>query len=414
MLVLKYGGSTLSTPQKIKQVAAQIADLSLSGEEVVVAVSAMGQTTNDLIQLARAVAQTPARRELDMLLTTGERVTASLLAIALNDLKVPSVSLTGSQAGVLTDDSHSAARILNITGVRVREELAKKKVVILAGFQGVSPRTKEITTLGRGGTDLTAVAMAIFLKADRCEILKDVDGVFNADPKVFPEAKMITELSHAELSELSFLGAKMIHSRAAQLAEANNVPLWIGSTNRLTGTSVNMNDTTKGEVSMKSDSSEKQRLGPQSPQPQPLPKFEAAIALAITGHKWVLEVSSALPFSEIRSLFDGLELPEADLLWSSLNESALSKSFWSFPQDISPEVFRLLGEQVQLRKLSSVSLFGSLLNQRKTINTIEDLCAQRKIKPVGWNLQPRSLTILVKPDDAQDLQALFFQTFFQE
>jgi aspartate kinase len=188
-------------------------------------VSAMGKTTDQLIQMAYQVSPTPNRRELDMLLTTGERVSMSLMSMALSDLGVPAISFTGSQAGVMTDDSHSAARILDVRPIRVREELDRGRVVVLAGFQGVNPATREITTLGRGGSDTTAVAMAAALKAERCEIIKDVDGICSADPRIVPDAKPLRRVDFASLSEMCFFGAKILHFRSVELAQNQSVPL---------------------------------------------------------------------------------------------------------------------------------------------------------------------------------------------
>ncbi len=177
LIVQKYGGATLSDPDKIKKIAQRIFNLYQSGGKIVVVVSAMGQTTNQLIELAHQVSKRPPLRELDMLLSVGERISMALLSMALNDLGCPAISFTGSQAGILTDDAHINANIIDVKAFRVEEALKENKVVILAGFQGVSQKTKEITTLGRGGSDITAVAVAGYLKAERCEILKDVDCV---------------------------------------------------------------------------------------------------------------------------------------------------------------------------------------------------------------------------------------------
>lgn len=218
IIVQKYGGSSVATPEQIISIAKKIHQLKSNGHQVLAVVSAMGNTTDQLSKLAYQVSKAPIRRELDMLLSTGERVACSLLSMALNDLGCVSISFTGSQAGILTDDTHSNAQILDIKPVRVEEELKKNKVVVIAGFQGVSPQSKEITTLGRGGTDLTAVAMAHYFKAERCEILKEVDGVFSGDPNIVADAKQIPELSYEALQEMTFWGAKMLHHRASELA----------------------------------------------------------------------------------------------------------------------------------------------------------------------------------------------------
>jgi aspartate kinase len=217
----------LETPAKIRAVARSLADLHSRGHRVVVIVSAMGKTTDQLIQMAYQVSPTPNRRELDMLLTTGERISMSLMSMALSDVGVPAISFTGSQAGVMTDNSHSSARILDVRPIRVCEELNHGRVVVLAGFQGVDPVTREITTLGRGGSDTTAVAMAAALKAKRCEIIKEVDGICSADPRIVPDAKPLRRVDFASLSEMCFLGAKILHFRSVELAQSQDVPLVI-------------------------------------------------------------------------------------------------------------------------------------------------------------------------------------------
>ncbi|MBR0711622.1 aspartate kinase [Bradyrhizobium liaoningense] len=225
IIVQKYGGVCLETPAKIRAVARSLADLQGRGHRVVAIVSAMGTTTDQLIEMAHQVSPTPNRRELDMLLTTGERISMSLMSMALSDLGVPAISFTGSQAGVMTDDSHSSARILDVRPIRVLEELDRGRVVVLAGFQGVNPATREITTLGRGGSDTTAVAMAAALKAERCEIIKEVDGICSADPRIVPDARPLRQVDFASLSEMCFWGAKILHFRSVELAQSQDVPL---------------------------------------------------------------------------------------------------------------------------------------------------------------------------------------------
>jgi aspartate kinase len=223
-IVQKYGGVCLESPEKIKQVAKSVATLAREGHGVVVVVSAMGKTTDQLVKLAYETSANPSRRELDMLLTTGERVSMALMSMALQDLGCRAISFTGSQAGVLTDDSHSNARIVDIRPIRIQEELGKGSVIVLAGFQGVNPVTKEITTLGRGGTDTTAVAMAAKLSA-QCEIIKEVEGICSADPKLVAKAKSLPTLTYSALREMCFWGAKVLHYRSVALAEEMNVPL---------------------------------------------------------------------------------------------------------------------------------------------------------------------------------------------
>ncbi len=226
-IVQKYGGVCLETPEKIRAVARSLADLHNRGHRVVAIVSAMGKTTDELIRAAYQVSPHPNRRELDMLLTTGERISMSLMSMVLSDLGAPAISFTGSQAGVMTDESHSSARILDVRPTRVLEELGRGRIVVLAGFQGVNPRTKEITTLGRGGSDTTAVAMAAALKAECCEIIKEVDGICTADPRIVANAKPLRRLDFASLSEMCFWGAKVLHFRSVELAQSQNIPLFL-------------------------------------------------------------------------------------------------------------------------------------------------------------------------------------------
>ncbi len=228
LIIQKYGGATLSNPEKIKQVALRIAETKNQNKNIVAIVSAMGETTNQLLALANQVSKNPSPRELDMLLSVGERTSMALLTMALNDVGCEAISFTGSQAGILTDDSHIDANIIDVKAFRVSEALQKNKVVILAGFQGVSPITKEITTLGRGGSDTTAVAMAAHLNASHCEILKDVDSIFTADPKVVTGAKPIHQLNYEQLIEMTLLGAKFLHSKSASMAKEKNVKIYVG------------------------------------------------------------------------------------------------------------------------------------------------------------------------------------------
>jgi len=228
-LVQKYGGTSVDGPERIRAVARRIADSRAAGAAMVVVVSAMGDSTDDLIALARRVSPRPSRRELDMLLSTGERVSMALLAMALHDLGLEAISFTGSQSGILTDESHSNARIVSITPGRIRAELERGRVVIVAGFQGVSPVTREITTLGRGGSDTTAVALAAAFAPARCEIYSDVDGVFTADPRVVPGARVLDRLSYRACSALAHLGGRVLHARCVDLAAREHVPLVVRS-----------------------------------------------------------------------------------------------------------------------------------------------------------------------------------------
>ncbi len=228
-VVMKFGGSSVADPEKIKLVARRFVDAKRRGRSVVGTVSAMGKTTDQLIDLAGEVSPTPDPRELDMLLSTGERIACALVAMAIHDLGEEAVSLTGSQAGILTDASHTKAKIREIRGDRIRSALAEGKIVLVAGFQGFSRDTMEITTLGRGGTDATAVALAAAL-GGACEIYSDVPGVFTADPRIVPEARKLAVVSYEEMLEMSASGAKVLMLRSVELARNHGVRVHARST----------------------------------------------------------------------------------------------------------------------------------------------------------------------------------------
>ncbi|QYJ03686.1 aspartate kinase [Nocardioides panacisoli] len=239
IVVQKYGGSSLSDADAIKRVARRITEAKKAGNDVVVAVSAMGDSTDELLDLADQVSPMPPARELDMLLTSGERISMALVAMAIADLGYTARSFTGSQAGVITDSMHGEAKIIDVTPGRITEAIGDGHIVIVAGFQGVSQDTKEITTLGRGGTDTTAVALAAALDADVCEIYTDVDGVFTADPRIVPSAKKLDTVTFEEMLELAANGAKVLHLRSVEYARRHFLPIHVRSSfSELKGTTV--------------------------------------------------------------------------------------------------------------------------------------------------------------------------------
>jgi aspartate kinase len=230
LFVQKYGGSSVADAESIKRVAKRVVDTRRAGHDVVVAVSAMGDTTDELLDLASQVAPIPAPRELDMLLSSGERISMALLAMAIHSMGFEARSFTGSQAGMITDSTHGDARIVDVTPVRLREALDEGAIVIVAGFQGFNRDTRDITTLGRGGSDTTAVALAAALQADVCEIYSDVDGIFTADPRVVPRAQKLTHVSSEEMLELAANGANVLYIRAVEYARRHGVPIHARST----------------------------------------------------------------------------------------------------------------------------------------------------------------------------------------
>ena len=229
LIVQKFGGSSVADAEGLKRVASRIVATKKSGHQVVVVVSAMGDTTDELIDLANQVSPLPNGRELDMLLTAGERISMALLAMAISNLGHEARSFTGSQAGIITTSTHGKARVIDVTPGRIQEALKEGAIAIVAGFQGVSQDTNDITTLGRGGSDTTAVALAAALEADVCEIYTDVDGIFSADPRVVPSAKKLSTVTYDEMLELAASGAKVLHLRCVEYARRFDLPIHVRS-----------------------------------------------------------------------------------------------------------------------------------------------------------------------------------------
>jgi len=228
LIVQKFGGSSVANVQRIQSVAKRVAGYKKKDNDVVVVVSALGDTTDELVTLAEKITSEPSEREMDMLLSTGEQISVALLAMALHQLKCEAISFTGAQVGIITDTSHTRARIIKINCDKIREELKKGKVVIVAGFQGVTSE-QDITTLGRGGSDLTAVALAKELAADECEIYTDVEGIYTTDPRIEPKAKKLFEITYDEMLEMASLGAQVMQARSIEVAKKFDVPIHVRS-----------------------------------------------------------------------------------------------------------------------------------------------------------------------------------------
>lgn len=385
ILVQKYGGVCLATPEKIKQVARHVKSLVDSGHRMVVVVSAMGPTTDELISLAHQVSEKPNQRELDMLLTAGERISMSLMSMALSDLGVASISFTGSQAGVMTDHSYSNARIIDVRPIRVEEELAKDKVVVLAGFQGVNPEFKEITTLGRGGTDTTAVAMASRLKAKRCEIIKEVDGVCSADPRLVTDARPISSLSYEALSDICFWGAKVLQYRCVELAQRTQVPLVIKKWNKhVVATEV--------VPSLRSDS------------------VETSEVISINSHSEVehLEIEAGSlteGFSRLKEFLASHHIPYPQILASALDSGKMRIMLTADALSLSKVRTSLLSED-KIKRLgetqSTVTATCSGLYRSDKISDLLKVLSDVGIKPHKVLAQPLSVTFSI-PQDQRDL-----------
>ncbi len=250
LLVQKFGGSSVANPERIKNVARRVVSYKKKGFDLVVVVSALGDATDELIELAQEITSEPPEREMDMLLSTGEQVSSALLAMAIQKLGYKAISFTGIQVGILTDSIHTKAKIININTERIMEELEKGKVVIIAGFQGANV-DRDITTLGRGGSDLSAVALAKVLGARLCEIYTDVEGIYTADPRIVPEARKLERVSYDEMLEMASLGAQVMQARSIELAKKFNVPIYVRSSfNRKPGTYIveEVNEMLEGPV----------------------------------------------------------------------------------------------------------------------------------------------------------------------
>ncbi|MBW7897645.1 Aspartokinase [Candidatus Brocadiaceae bacterium B188] len=228
LIVQKFGGTSVANAERIKAAVKWIVEAYKAGNQVIVVVSARGQTTDELIDLAREITDSPSTREMDMLMSTGEQISIALVAMAIHALGYPAVSFTGGQVGIVTDSYHTKARIQNINAQRIRKELNHGTIVIVAGFQGIDAN-ENITTLGRGGSDTTAVALAAIMKADRCDIFTDVDGIYTADPRKVPHARKLDKVSYDEILELASLGAQVMHSRSIEFAKKYDVPLYVRS-----------------------------------------------------------------------------------------------------------------------------------------------------------------------------------------
>ena len=228
LIVQKFGGTSVANAERIKAAAKRIVETYKAGNKVIVVVSARGQTTDELIDLAHEITDSPSTREMDMLMSTGEQISIALVAMAIHALGYPAVSFTGGQVGIVTDSYHTKARIKDINAHRIQKELDKGTIVIVAGFQGIDA-DENITTLGRGGSDTTAVALAAIMKADRCDIFTDVDGIYTADPRKVPYARKLDRVSYDEILELASLGAQVMHSRSIEFAKKYNVPLYVRS-----------------------------------------------------------------------------------------------------------------------------------------------------------------------------------------
>jgi aspartate kinase len=380
-IVQKYGGSSLADVDKIMKVAEMIARAKQRAMDVAVVVSAMGKTTNQLVEMARSIAPKPSRREMDMLLSTGERITMSLLCMALHQLGVESVSLTGSQCGIITNHRHNDAQVIEVRPFRVQDELADGKVVVVGGFQGVSYK-RDITTLGRGGSDTTAVALAAALDAERCEIYSDVDGVYSADPSVAAEARHLPEISYPVMQEMSAAGAKVLNAQAVQFAKEKQIAIYAGSTFDRRKETVVRKIAPGRVVGVQAVVSEKE-----------VTRLRIKGKTALSDFSWASDFleQEQVPIKEVHvtEISDDPNLSRASFIVSSPN-------IYGWPE-IKAKIEQRLGDAVQFdTHLSALSIIGEGLN-RDNVTLLEamTLMEQHGIPIAGVTTTSFRISLLV-------------------
>ena len=382
IVVQKYGGSSVADVPKLERVADRIARTAREGNRVCVVVSAMGRTTDQLLALAREITDSPPRRELDMLLSTGERIAMALLAMAIQKRGLEAISFTGSQSGIMTNDRHSGARIIEVRPVRIQDELERDKIVIVAGFQGMSYK-REITTLGRGGSDTTAVALAAALGASYCEICSDVDGVYTADPRVVAEALRLDTISYPEMQELAEHGAKVLNAQAVEWAEKAGIQIYARATHSEAGGT---------------------RVGNQA---------SGRRACGVACARNLVRLRARGPASSLgRSLAD-----EGVSLWRLSDDG--SGTVVVFSKEDLPDWLALkrrlldrFGEGLAVEEdLAAISVVGTGLAPASEVSRALDEVARTETGALGIDTSPLRLTLLVRPSDSEKLTRALHQAF---
>ncbi len=382
IVVQKYGGSSVADVPKLERVADRIARTAREGKRVCVVVSAMGRTTDQLLALAREITDSPPRRELDMLLSTGERIAMALLAMAIQKRGLEAISFTGSQSGIMTNDRHSGARIIEVRPVRIQDELERDKIVIVAGFQGMSYK-REITTLGRGGSDTTAVALAAALGASYCEICSDVDGVYTADPRMVAEALRLDTISYPEMQELAEHGAKVLNAQAVEWAEKAGIQLYARATHSEAGGT---------------------RVGNQA---------SGRRACGVACARNLVRLRARGPASSLgRSLAD-----EGVSLWRLSDDG--SGTVAVFSKEDLPDWLALkrrlldrFGEGLAVEEdLAAISVVGTGLAPASEVSRALDEVARTETGALGIDTSPLRLTLLVRPSDSEKLTRALHQAF---
>ncbi len=385
---MKFGGSSVADAEKIKNVARRIAAARESGDDVLAVVSARGKTTDGLVAMANEISESPDPREMDMLLSTGERISCALMAMALHDLGHDAVSFTGSQAGILTDDSHTKAKILEIRGDRLREAIDGGNIVLVAGFQGMSTESRNVTTLGRGGSDTTAVALAAALGADVCEIYTDVTGVFTADPRIEPDARKLGLVSHEEMLEMAAMGSKVLALRSVEFARRHDVPLHVRSSflpEEGTWITKETPDMEKAIVTGLAHRSDEAKVTVSGVENRPGVAAQIFTALADRnlnvdtiiqnqGESGHADVSFTVPLDELRAALDTLTAARAELGYRELTSDdqigkvTLVGAGMKSEPGVAAKMFRVLAEQgINLQMIDTSTIRITVVIDRREV-----------------------------------------------
>ncbi len=399
IVVQKYGGSSVADLDRLRRVAGRVMQTRARGHDVVVVVSAMGDTTDDLLGMAKRLSPNPDRRELDMLLSAGERISMALLSIAIREMGGDAISFTGSQSGIITNDRHVDARIIEVRPFRVQDELARGRIVVIAGYQGVSYR-REVTTLGRGGSDTTAVAMAAALDAEYCEICSDVDGVYSADPRVVPEARRIDVLSYEETQEMAEAGAKVLNAQAVEFAKARGIAIYARAT---AGPLPGADPSADGTVVRK--------------QPPRMP----GVVVGVASERDLLVLESSAPMAQLLELLDARETG-AKALHMAAQEASGARTSLIIPRENLHDEARLrdrlhgrFGDSVRLVDgLAAVSAIGAGINTTwANVRRGTDALARLGLPVAGVTTSSFRVTWLVARDRTSDAVRALHQVFLE-
>jgi aspartate kinase len=394
VIVQKYGGSSVADVQKLKAVAARIMSARQQGHQVVVVVSAMGDTTDDLLTMAKQVSDNPDRRELDMLLSAGERISMALLSMAIRGLGGDAISFTGSQSGIITNDRHVDARIIEVRPFRVQDELARGKIVVIAGYQGVSYR-KEVTTLGRGGSDTTAVAMAAALDAEYCEICSDVDGVYSADPRVVPAARRIATLSYEETQEMAESGAKVLNAQAVEFAKERGIAIYARAT---AGPLPGADPSSDGTVVRRS--------------PPRLP----GTVVGVASERDILVLEGEAPPADVLALLDERGVPGKQLhIFKDRTTVAISRENLHDEQHLKGGLASTLGGRARLIDgLAAVSVVGAGINATyANVRAGTAVLAAAAIEPAGTATSSFRISWMIPRERTDEAVRLLHEHFLE-